>query len=107
MPTRALLEIVSAIEDLARPGREHGTTPPIVLAATRALLSNNAGASIRARQFCCGRCGALDRVVDGDVDRLEREAGAVKVEHWKILQCARKSRASNEGARRWLRVPCQ
>src|SRR5262249_3063388 len=99
--------MVSTIEYLARPGGEFGLAPPGVLHLARALVANDRCAQIGARQLRRGCRGALDRVVDGDVDRLEREAGAVKVEHWKILQCARKSRASNEGARRWLRVPCQ
>src|SRR5262249_3276561 len=107
MLARAQLEVMSAIKDLACPGREHGLAPPVILNAPRAVVSDDRGAQIGTRQFGRRGRGALDGVVNGAVDGFDREVGAVKVEHWKAPRCARKSRAPSEGARRWLRVPCR
>src|SRR5262249_14872027 len=79
MPARAFLEVVPAVEDLARPGREHGLAPPIKLDAAEAIVSDDRRAQIGAWQLRRGRRGALDRVIDGAVDRLEREACAVQI----------------------------
>jgi len=79
---RALLEIVPAFEDLARPRREHGLAPPIKLDAPCAFLPNDGRAEVWPRELGLGRCSALERVVDGDVEGLEREVGAVEVGHF-------------------------
>src|SRR5262249_23539495 len=78
MAARTFLEVVPAVEDLARPGREHGTTPPIVLTATRTLMSGDRCAQIGTREFRRRCRGALDCVVNRDVDRLEREGSPVQ-----------------------------
>src|SRR5262245_29906980 len=41
MLARALLEIVPAVKDLARPGREHRFAPPIELNTPQALVSDD------------------------------------------------------------------
>ena len=41
MPACAFFEIVPAVEDLARSGREHRPYPPVKLGAPRASVSNN------------------------------------------------------------------
>src|SRR5262245_38454029 len=96
-----------AVENLACPGREHRLAPPVELDPACAFMSDDARAQIGARHLCRGCCGALDRVVDGAVDRLERKSGAVKIEHRSTPQCAHKNRAPSEGARRWLCAPCR
>jgi hypothetical protein len=71
-PARSFLEIVPAIKDLARPGGERRFASPIVLNAAGAVVSDDRRAQIGARKLLRPRCRALNRVVDGDVDRLER-----------------------------------
>src|SRR6516162_3028331 len=80
---RALLEIVSAPEDLVRPGREHGLAPPIKLDAPCASVSNNRRSEVRPRQLRCCRGCTLDRVIDHGIDRLERQIRSIEIEHEK------------------------
>src|SRR5262245_44358283 len=81
MPARALLEIMSTIKDLARPGRQFRFAPPVILNSPGAFVPDDRRTQIRAREFRRCRRGTFDRVVEGDVDRLEREIGAVEVKH--------------------------
>src|SRR6516165_4016894 len=72
-PAHALLEVMPPAKDFARPGRQLRLAPPVELDATGALVPDDRCAEIRARQLGGGRRGALDRLVDGAVDRLDRE----------------------------------
>ena len=73
----ASLEIVSAIENLARPGRELGFYPPIELYAAQTFVPDNGCTEIRPGQFSRHRRGAFDCCIDCSVDRFERKSGAV------------------------------
>src|SRR5262249_62189788 len=79
----------------ARPGGKYRAAPPIVLNAPQAFRSNNACTEVRTRQLGRRLPGALERVVNRDVDRLERHAGAVEIEHGKAPVKGR--------SRRWIR----
>src|SRR5262249_44410694 len=70
-PAHTRLEIVSAIEYLARSGRELGLTPPRILHLTRTVVPDQTRAQVRARQLRRRCRRALDSGVDGGVDRLE------------------------------------
>src|SRR5690348_17304643 len=70
---RALLEVVSAVEDLARTGWKLSTNPPIILNAARALVADDARTEIGARQLGFARSRAFDRLVNRIVDRLVGE----------------------------------
>ena len=54
-----------------------GVAPPVVLHLAQAFAADDAGAEIRARQFVRLRLGALDQLVDRDVDR------ALIDRHWR------------------------
>src|SRR5262245_42125976 len=99
MKARALLEIVPAFEDLARPRSEHGLAPPVVLDAPRAFVSDDGCAEVWPWELGTGRCSALERVVDGDVDRLERKVCAVEVRHHGTLLCSKDGNLVVEFAR--------
>src|SRR5262245_1638413 len=103
--TSPLLEIVSAIEDLTRPGGKIRRNPPVVLHPAQTFVPDNGHTEVWPRQFGGCRRRALDRVVDGAVDRLEREVGPIQIKHREAPQYARKNRARSEAARRWPRVP--
>src|SRR5262249_9234453 len=81
MAARALLEIVPAFEDLARPRSEHGLAPPVKLDAPRAFVPDDGCAEVWPWELGPGRCSALERVVDGDIDGLEPKVCAVEVGH--------------------------
>jgi len=75
--------MVPAGEDLARPGGKHRTAPPIILHPTQAFGPDDARAEVGARQFGRRLRGALERSVDRGIDRLDRQAGAIEIEHEK------------------------
>src|SRR5262245_35035565 len=67
----------------ARPGGKHRTAPPIILHPTQAFGPDDARAEVGARQFGRRLRGALERNVDRGIDRLERQTGAIEIEHLK------------------------
>src|SRR5262249_13098121 len=97
-PAGALLEVVPAIENLAGSGGEFGLAPPVILDSAQAFVANTTRAQVGARQLRrCGR-GALDGLVERDVDRLLRQLGlVVVVGHGSLIQMPTSSLSSVGG----------
>src|SRR6516165_3883654 len=94
-----------AIENGARAGVEFGFAPPIILATTQAVRTDDGGAQVGAREFRLPRRGALDRRIERDVDRLVRQLGLVVVVHRASLRSRLRRRFSRYFRELWRRAP--
>src|SRR5262245_35915841 len=71
------LEVMPAGENPARACVKCRSAPPIILHAPQAVRADDGGAEIGMRKLRLPRCGALDGLVERNVDRLVRQLGFV------------------------------